>query len=101
MKLNMKKVIWMLLFLPFMANAQGIKFEENMSWAQIQAKAKAEHKYIFMDCYATWCGPCKWMNAQIFPQKEVGDFFNSHFVNVAIQMDRTPKDINSVREWYA
>ncbi|WP_449435444.1 thioredoxin family protein [Pedobacter steynii] len=73
----------------YTAQAQGIKFEENLSWAQIQAKAKAENKYILMDTYATWCGPCKQMSAETFPQKEAGDFINDKFVSVKVQMDQT------------
>ncbi len=40
-------------------SSKVIHFENGLSWEQIKEKAKAEHKYIFVDCYATWCGPCK------------------------------------------
>ncbi|HEY4197437.1 MAG TPA: DUF255 domain-containing protein [Mucilaginibacter sp.] len=93
-------------FLPVLGIAQnnigaGIKFESGLSWKQIQEKAKAENKYIFVDCNATWCGPCKWMDANIFPDKEVGNYMNAHFINVSVQMDRTSKDNHRVKEWYA
>ena len=56
-------------FLPLMSNSQGTTtgtyFQTGLSWKEVKAKAEAEHKYIFMDCYATWCGPCKWMNKNI------------------------------------
>ena len=99
----MKKIIGLLLLLPLFAHAQstGIQFESGLDWKQIQAKAKAEHKYIFMDCFATWCGPCKYMNKEIFTQKETGNFFNSHFINVRAQMDQTAKDDQQIRDWYA
>lgn len=91
-----------ILLLPFLTKAQqtGIKFEDNLSWAQVKAKAKAEHKYIFMDCYTTWCGPCRDMAQNIFPLKEVGEFFNAHFISVSVQMDRTKKDPAGIRKWY-
>lgn len=92
-------------FLPLLSIAQtspqkGIRFESGLSWTQVQAKAKAENKYIFMDCYATWCGPCKWMSVNIFPDREVGDFMNAHFINVAVQMDKTVKDDQGIKNWY-
>ncbi|MRG47421.1 thioredoxin fold domain-containing protein [Chitinophaga sp. SYP-B3965] len=98
----MRKVLFLLFLLPLFAVAQdkGIKFEHGLSWKEIQAKAKAENKYIFIDCFTTWCGPCKYMTANVFPQQEVGDFFNSKFINVKLQMDVTPGDNEEVKKWY-
>jgi thioredoxin-related protein len=71
------------------AYAQGISFESHdTKWADILAKAKSENKVIFMDAYTTWCGPCKKMSADIFPQKEVGDYFNKQFINVKMDMEK-------------
>ncbi len=64
----------------------GIKFTES-SWKEIVKKAKAEKKLIFMDAYTTWCGPCKMLQARVFPDKALGDFFNQNFVNAAIDME--------------
>ena len=70
-------------------SAQGIAFEkEEMAWADVLKKAKAEKKIIFVDAYTTWCGPCKQMSKNIFPQKEVGDVFNARFVNAKIDMEK-------------
>ena len=98
----MKKALFLLFLLPLFAMAQdkGIHFEHGLSWKDIQAKAKAENKYIFIDCFTTWCGPCKYMTANIFPQQEVGDFFNSKFINVKLQMDVTEGDNEEVKKWY-
>jgi thioredoxin-related protein len=82
------------------AQDQGIKFEKGLSWEQVKAKAKLENKFIFMDCYATWCGPCKWMNQNVFSKKEVGDYMNTKFISVAVQMDRTSKDALNEKRWY-
>jgi thioredoxin-related protein len=71
------------------AIAQGINFESHdAKWADILAKAKTENKVIFVDAYTTWCGPCKKMAADVFPQKEVGDYFNKNFINAKIDMEK-------------
>ncbi|MES2328195.1 MAG: thioredoxin fold domain-containing protein [Bacteroidota bacterium] len=84
-------------------NAQqekGIHFEQGLSWYQIQKKAKEENKYIFVDLYATWCGPCKQMDAEIYPKETVGNAINEKFISVKIQMDRTDNDNDAVKKWY-
>lgn len=98
----MKHLLSLLFLLPTLAFAQqeGVHFEHGLSWDQITAKAKAENKGIFMDCYTTWCGPCKYMSNVIFPQKDAGDFFNEHFINVKVQLDTTGNDNEEVVKWY-
>lgn len=68
-------------------SAQGIQFFEG-SWADAKAKAAKENKHIFVDAYATWCGPCKMLAKDVFPQAEVGTFFNEKFVNVKIDVEK-------------
>jgi len=81
-------------------NAVGVRFEQELSWAEVQQKAKKENKYIFVDVFTTWCGPCKQMDRDIFPKEEVGDFFNTQFVSVKVQADITKKDSEDVKQWY-
>ncbi|WP_228376947.1 thioredoxin family protein [Chryseobacterium vrystaatense] len=84
----MKKLaIFSSLFIGALALAQGIKFEDG-SFTAILAKAKKENKLVFVDAYASWCGPCKLMVKNIFPLQTVGDFYNSHFVNAKIDMEK-------------
>ncbi|KFF18713.1 thioredoxin family protein [Chryseobacterium sp. JM1] len=84
----MKKLaIFSSLFIAAVAFAQGIKFEDS-NFAAILAKAKKENKLVFVDAYASWCGPCKLMVKNIFPLQTVGDFYNSHFVNAKIDMEK-------------
>jgi thioredoxin-related protein len=68
-------------------SAQGIDFETG-TWSEVLEKAQKENKPIFMDLYTTWCGPCKQMSANIFPQKEVGDVFNAAFINYKIDAEK-------------
>lgn len=84
----MKKIaILSSIFIGVLAWAQGIKFEEG-NFASILAKAKKEKKLVFIDAYASWCGPCKLMVKNIFPLQSVGDYYNSHFINAKIDMEK-------------
>lgn len=98
----MKTIFLLAAFIPFLLQAQekGVQFQHELSWQQVQAKAKAEHKYIFMDCFTTWCGPCKFMTAQIFPQESVGDVLNKDFISIKVQLDTTANDNEQVKSWY-
>ena len=53
----------------------GIVFFKG-SLKDAKAKAKKENKLIFIDCYTTWCGPCKNMSKKTFVNKEVGEYYN-------------------------
>jgi thioredoxin-related protein len=100
----MKKLLWVLLSVPFLVQAQegkGVHFEDSLSWTAIRAKARAENKYIFMDCFTTWCGPCKYMATKLFPQQAAGDYFNDKFISVSVQLDTSKTDNAAVRAWYA
>lgn len=68
--------------------AQGMVFEpEGTTLEQAAAKAKAENKLVFMDCYTQWCGPCKKMAKDVFTQEMVGAYMNPKFVNIKVDME--------------
>lgn len=94
-----KYLIALLLCVANVATAQ-VTFTHELSWAQIQAKARQEHKYIFVDVYTTWCQPCKMLDKEIFTQPEVGAFMNAHFLNVHVQFDSTAHDNAEVKAFY-
>ena len=77
---------------------QGIEFMDNEPWSKVLQRAKEQSRLIFMDCYTVWCGPCKGLAQDVFPQKQVGDFFNAHFVNVKYDMEKG--DGKMLREKY-
>jgi thioredoxin 1 len=68
------------------AYSDEITFHKN-SWADIVKKAKAEQKLIFVDAYATWCGPCKLLKRTTFKDKKAAAFYNDNFISVAIDME--------------
>ena len=90
----MKRLIFTVLFAAFATTLaaqelyEGIVFMENEPWETVLEKARAEDRLIFMDCYTTWCGPCKVLSEKVFPLKEVGDFFNANFINTKYDMEK-------------
>lgn len=66
--------------------AQGVNFQ-HLTYAEALEKAKMENKLVFMDCYTSWCGPCKYMAKEVFTLKEAGDYFNSRFINIKFDME--------------
>jgi len=104
---QMKKGILSLITwtLPFILLAQndtshGINWIEGLTWEQVKQKAKTENKCIFLDCYATWCGPCKLMDKNVYPDGQVGNIINAQFVSVRVQMDKTDHDNEQAKIWY-
>jgi len=79
----------------------GVRFEQRLSWDSVKQRARIENKYIFVDCYATWCAPCKYMDQRIYTKKEVGDLMNADFISVGVQVDTSKTDDSVVRSWYA
>jgi len=80
---------------------QGIQFENGLNWKQVLTKAKTENKIVFIDCYTTWCGPCKEMERSVYPLEKVGKYFNDKFISVKAQMDTSQKDDDAIKNWYA
>lgn len=68
-------------------SAQGIQFFQG-TWAEAKTKAKKDNKPIFVDVYAVWCGPCKYMTNSVFTQKAVGDYFNANYINLKIDAEK-------------
>lgn len=99
-----KKILTVLTLLPLTLLSQvdqSLQWAEGLSWPDIVAKAKMEEKVIFVDCYATWCGPCKEMDAQVYVNPRVTSLLNNKFLCVKIQMDSTSNDPISARKLFS
>ena len=79
----------------------GIHFENKLSWQQIKDKAKNEKKYIFIDCFATWCEPCKFMDENVYSKETVAAYVDSDFIAIKVQMDTSKQDNEITQNWYA
>jgi thiol-disulfide isomerase/thioredoxin len=66
---------------------RSIQFQQK-PWSEILAQAKKENKFIFMDAFASWCGPCKWMAANMFTNDTVADFYNKTFICTSVDMEK-------------
>lgn len=80
---------------------KGINWTTGLSWNEVKQKAIKENKYIFLDCYTTWCGPCKKMDELVYVDEGIGKLMNGNFVSVKVQMDATIRDAPEVKSWYA
>ena len=81
----MKKFVIMAMLMLFagtalMAQDKGVVFQ-NGTMKELLAKAAKENKLLFVDVYATWCGPCKYMSSKVFTQPVAGSYFNENFIN--------------------
>ncbi len=59
-----------------------------LEWKQLLRQAAEEDKLIFLDAYASWCGPCKMMDKKVFTEAEVAAFYNANFINAQIDMEK-------------
>jgi thioredoxin-related protein len=81
-------------------NISSIQWATGLTWNQVKAKAKKENKYIFVDCFATWCKPCAEMDRAVYTVDSVGDYLNAGFISVKLQMDQTKSDDAAIKSWY-
>lgn len=81
-------------------DGKGINFETRWKWQEVLENAKKQNKYIFVDFFATWCGPCKLMDKEVFPTEKVGEFINRNFISVKVQIDTSQQDSEAIRKWY-
>ena len=67
--------------------AGGIDFQK-IDLSEAKAQAIKTGKYIFIDCYTDWCGPCKRMAATSFMEDRVATVYNKQFINIKIEMEK-------------
>ncbi len=89
----MKKMTLMAAFLftaaLVLASNGAVKKVEFFTGSIISAKekAKAESKYYFLEFYAEWCKPCKWMDENTFTNRKLVDYVEDNYVPVKVNIE--------------
>ncbi len=65
----------------------GIKFT-HVTLKKAKDEAKKSGKIIFIDCYTSWCGPCKQMAATSFQDEKVAAVYNEKFINLKVDIEK-------------
>ena len=63
-----------------------------ITYHQALEASRAEGKPVFIDFYTSWCGPCKMMARDVFPQQKVGDYFNQNFVCIKLDAEKEGRE---------
>lgn len=66
---------------------QGIQFLQDEPIEKVLSMAKEKNMIVFIDGYTKSCAPCKELDKKVFPLQEVGDYFNSNFINVKYDLE--------------
>jgi len=79
-------LILLLLLIPVVikSQVQFIEVSTLQEMEAVQKKASDQMLMLYVDVYATWCGPCKMMDQQVYTDPAVADFMNTQFVNVRL-----------------
>src|SRR5579872_2103148 len=86
---------------PGFCQGYGVQFSSDTSWEQVIQRAKKSSKYILVDCYTTWCAPCREMDRSVYIVDSVGRYVNQRFESVRLQMDTSKMDDALVKARYA
>lgn len=64
------------------AQVEFIEVETLEQMKDAQKKASDQMLMLFVDVYATWCGPCKMMDSEVYTDPAVAEYMNAHYVSV-------------------
>jgi len=60
----------------------------NKKWKDVMVEAKKSGKFIFVDAYTSWCGPCKLLKSTTFKDEKAAACFNKNFINYSVDMEK-------------
>jgi thiol-disulfide isomerase/thioredoxin len=70
-----------------MADAKTPSYFEKGNINEVMKKAGAEGKLYFVDFYADWCTPCKWMDQTVFADKEIEQALTASYIPIKVNID--------------
>lgn len=68
------------------AGSKKISFSDS-SWEEVLAQSKKSGKIIFVEGFAPYCQPCKNMEATVFTDPNVADYYNKNFINYKVDIN--------------
>ncbi len=77
----------LLFVLPINASADGDIFADLTLEAAL-AKAGETDRMVVIDFFATWCGPCKMMDKETWPQEDVVAWVGKHAILIKVDVDK-------------
>ncbi|MEI7725386.1 MAG: thioredoxin family protein [Bacteroidota bacterium] len=86
-KFTVLSVILVFICLSGFTQNKSIIFLEK-PWTALLSQAKTENKMIFLDAYTSWCGPCKWMAANMFTNDTIAAYYNKTFICAHFDMEK-------------
>ncbi len=89
----MKKIILSFFTVIWAVSLLGQTNFRHITYDEALIAAKAENKMVFIDFFTEWCGPCKMMAKQVFPDKAVGDYMNARFVSLKLDAEKEGKSL--------
>lgn len=87
----MRRILFALCAAVCCLNMQAQTNFRAITYQQALDASRAEGKPVFIDFYTSWCGPCKMMARDVFPQQKVGDYFNQNFVCIKLDAEKEGK----------
>ncbi len=85
--MSRKHIIALILMISGVGVTGQVNFIEVTNLAEMevaQKKASDQQLMMYVDVYATWCGPCKLMDKNVYTDPSVAEYMNANFVNVRL-----------------
>jgi len=95
-QLKMKTKLFYLLFFLMLINQNMVIAQtqfRTITYDEALSAAQQEGKMVFIDFYTDWCGPCKRMSREVFPQDKVGNFLNHKFICIKLNAEKEGKEL--------
>ena len=86
----MKKIV-LLLSLLFIASVSYSKDPQWKTFNRGIEEAKKSGKKILVDVYTDWCGWCKKMDAETYPNKKVSEYLTKNYVIIKLNAEGDEK----------